>query len=132
MPVISASQSDGDMDPAPHRSRSGDEGNGPGRMEDDTMDPVQLLIQLASGALGGNAAGSLLKNLSLGTVGNSLAGILGGGIGGQLLGPILGGALAGGATGLDPMAILSQVASGGVGGGVVMVVIGILKSMFAR
>lgn len=96
------------------------------------MDPVSLLIQLASGAAGGNIAGSLLKNLSLGTVGNSLAGLVGGGLGGQLLGPLLGGAMASGATALDPMAILSQVASGGVGGGVVMVVIGLIKSMMAR
>ena len=47
------------------------------------MDIVTLLVQLISGALGGNVAGSLLKNLSLGTVGNSLAGIVGGGLGGQ-------------------------------------------------
>ena len=30
------------------------------------------------------------------------------------------------------MAILGQVASGGVGGGVLMVVIGVLKSLFAK
>ncbi len=47
---------------------------------------LPLIIQLVSGAAGGNVAGSLMKNLSLGTIGNSLAGILGGGIGGQLLG----------------------------------------------
>lgn len=47
---------------------------------------LNLIVQLISGAVGGNIAGSFMKNLSLGTVGNSLAGILGGGIGGQLLG----------------------------------------------
>jgi len=47
---------------------------------------LPLLIQLVSGALGGNVAGKLLKNMSLGTLGNSIVGILGGGLGGQLLG----------------------------------------------
>jgi hypothetical protein len=97
------------------------------------MDIVTLLIQLASGALGGNVAGSLLKNLSLGTLGNSLAGIVGGGLGGQLLGGLLtGGAPAVAASGLDPMAILSQVVSGGAGGGILMAVIGIIRSMMAK
>ena len=50
------------------------------------MDLLPLIIQLASGAVGGNVAGSLMKNMSLGTLGNSLAGILGGGLGGQILG----------------------------------------------
>lgn len=97
------------------------------------MDIVTLLIQLASGALGGNVAGSLLKNLSLGTLGNSLAGIVGGGLGGQILGSVLsGGAPAVAASGLDPMAILTQVVSGGAGGGVLMAVIGIIRSMMAK
>ena len=47
---------------------------------------VPLIIQLVSGAVGGNIAGSLMKKSSLGTLLNSLAGIVGGGIGGQLLG----------------------------------------------
>ena len=46
---------------------------------------IPLIIQLISGAVGGNITGSLFKNLSLGSVGNSIAGILGGGLGGQLL-----------------------------------------------
>lgn len=95
------------------------------------MDPVTLLVQLASGALGGNVAGGLLKNLSLGTLGNSLAGIVGGGLGGTILQSALNlPALGGGA--LDPMTILSQLASGGVGGGVLMAVVGLLRSMLAR
>ena len=39
---------------------------------------IPLIIQLISGAVGGNITGSLFKNLSLGSVGNSIAGILGG------------------------------------------------------
>ena len=95
------------------------------------MDIVTLLIQLISGALGGNVAGSLFKNLSLGTVGNSLAGIVGGGLGGQVLGSLLNLPAVGGGA-LDPIAILAQVASGGVGGGVLMAIIGALRSIFNK
>lgn len=53
------------------------------------MDIVTLIIQLISGALGGNIAGALFKNISLGSLGNSIAGIVGGGLGGQILGSLL-------------------------------------------
>ena len=36
------------------------------------MDIVTVLVQLISGAVGGNIAGNLLKKLSLGSVGNSI------------------------------------------------------------
>lgn len=87
------------------------------------------IISLASGALGGNLAGSLMKNYSLGTLGNSIVGILGGGLGGQLLGML--GMDAGGGE-MDIMGILSQVASGGVGGGVVMAVVGMIKNAMGK
>lgn len=90
---------------------------------------IPLLIQLASGALGGNLAGSLMKNLSLGTLWNSVAGIAGGGIGGSLLGMLgmgvdqsVGGAL-------DISGILGSMAGGGVGGGALMAIIGVIRSM---
>ena len=79
---------------------------------------LPIIIQLISGAAGGNIAGALMKNLSLGTAGNSIAGIVGGGIGGQLLSMI-------GAGGMD--GIVGSLASGGVGGAVVMAVIGVIK-----
>ena len=96
------------------------------------MNLVQLIIQLVSGALGGNGAGALLKKLSLGTIGNSIVGILGGGLGGQLLG-LLGmapAAPAGG--GLDLGGIVSSVLSGGVGGGVLMAIIGAIKKALGK
>ncbi len=92
-----------------------------------------LIIQLISGALGGNVAGKLMPNSSLGTLWNSVAGIAGGGIGGQLLGmllPSVGAAAAGG--GMDIGSILAQVAGGGVGGGVVMAIIGMIKKAMAK
>ena len=48
------------------------------------MDVTSLVLQLISGAAGGNVAGALLKKSSLGPVGSSIAGLLGGGLGGQL------------------------------------------------
>ena len=50
------------------------------------MNITSLIIQLISGAAGGNAAGAMLKQFSLGPVGNSILGLIGGGVGGQLLG----------------------------------------------
>lgn len=95
------------------------------------MDILTLIIQLVSGALGGNVAGALMKNLSLGTVGNSIAGIVGGGLGGQILATLLNLPAVGGGP-LDIMAIVTQVLSGGVGGGVVMVIIGLIRSMMNK
>jgi len=54
------------------------------------MDITSLLIQLVSGAAGGNIAGAAMKKSSLGTVGNSIVGILGGGVGGAVLLAIVG------------------------------------------
>ena len=93
------------------------------------MDIASLAIQLISGALGGNAAGALLKNLSLGTLWK--AGIVGGGIGGQILSQVLHVAPAA-AGGLDMGSILTQLAGGGIGGGGLMAVIGLVKSMMAK
>ena len=90
---------------------------------------LPLIIQLISGAVGGNLAGSLLKDSSMGTLWNSVVGIAGGGLGGQILG-MLGMGVAGG--GMDISSILSMVASGGVGGGVLMAVIGLVKKAMAK
>lgn len=89
------------------------------------MDYLPLIISLVSGAAGGNLAGKLMPNSSMGTAGNSILGILGGGIGSQLLGML----------GMSPevgtslMGIIGSVASGGVGGGALMAIIGVIKGM---
>ena len=49
------------------------------------MNIVSLIIQVISGAVGGNVAGAAMKESSLGTLGNSIAGIVGGGVGGTIL-----------------------------------------------
>ncbi len=104
---------------------------------------LPLIIQLLTGALGGNIAGKLLKNLSLGAVGNTIAGLVGGGIGGQLLAML--GVGAGAASGMDTSGaaetvsggmdmstILTNIAGGGVGGGVVMAIVGAIKNAMAK
>jgi uncharacterized membrane protein YeaQ/YmgE (transglycosylase-associated protein family) len=72
----------------------------------------------------------VLKKSSMGTLWNSVLGILGGGIGGQILGMLGAGGMAAGGT--DIAGILGQVASGGVGGGVLLVIVGIIKNAMGR
>jgi len=95
---------------------------------------LPLIIQLVSGAVGGNVAGKLMKGSSLGTLWNSVAGILGGGLGGKVLGMLgLGSAAAAEAsTGMDFTSILGSVAGGGVGGGILMAIIGFVKKAMAK
>ena len=93
---------------------------------------IGWIISLISGAIGGNIAGSALKEQSLGTLGNSIAGIVGGGLGGQLLSAlgVLGGPAAG-AGSLDIGSIIGNVAGSGVGGGILMIIIGFIKKAMA-
>jgi len=90
-----------------------------------------LIRNLVSGAVGGNVVGRLIGSLNQGTVINSIAGILGGGLGGSILGmlgaPVMAG-MASDAVGMDIDALLGQVASGGVGGGVLLAIVGFVRS----
>lgn len=90
----------------------------------------QIIAQLVAGAVGGNAAGAGLKNLSLGTMGNTIAGLIGGLGGGQILGLLTGGAAAAGdaATGTDLSGIIGQLVGGGAGGAILTAVVGMIKS----
>ena len=99
------------------------------------MNIVALIVQLVSGAVGGNIAGAILKKYNLGPIGNSIVGLLGGGLGGQLLNMLTAGhAAAAGASagGMDLSSILSSVAGGGVGGGILMAVVGLIKAQMAK
>lgn len=95
--------------------------------------PIDLIIQLVSGAVGGNLSGLAGKGINLGWIWNTVLGLAGGAAGGHLLGPIVGpmiGVAAGAsAANLDPMAILSSVATGGGSGLVLTALAGIVKSM---
>jgi len=81
-------------------------------------------------SLGGNIAGAAMQDKSLGTLGNSIAGILGGGLGAWLLRAIGIFAQSGGS--LDLGAIVGNVASGGVGGAILLVVVSLIKSTMAK
>lgn len=89
---------------------------------------LPLIISLISGAVGGNLAGSLLKNFSLGKIGNSILGILGGGLGGSLL-SMLGIATDGG---MDLAGILGSIGSGAAGGGVLMAIVGVIRNAIGK
>ena len=99
---------------------------------------VALIIQLISGAVGGNIAGAILSKFNLGPVGNSIAGIIGGGIGGHLLTMLTAGGAASAATavaansGMDMSAILSSIGGGGIGGAIVMAIVGLIKSQMSK
>lgn len=88
---------------------------------------LPLIINLVGGAVGGNVAGGVLKNISLGTLGNSIAGILGGGAAYHFLPELLGTT-----SSLDLQGILTQIAGGAGGGGIIMVVLGLIKSVISK
>jgi len=84
---------------------------------------VQLIVSLISGGVGGNIAGALLKNFSLGPLGNTIVGLIGGGLGGQLLS----------ATGmLQSTGMVGDIAGSAVGGGILMTIIGLLRTAMAK
>ena len=95
------------------------------------MDITSLLIQLVSGALGGNAAGAVNKDTGLSPIGNTIAGALGGGLGGQILHSLFGVGAATAASGMDIGTIVSAFATGGISGGLTALVIGYLKTRMA-
>jgi hypothetical protein len=93
------------------------------------MEIINLVISLASGAIGGNLVGAALREVNLGPLGNSLMGIVGGGIGAGIL-QSLGISPAGGE--LEAGAVLGSIASGGIGGGLIMLLLQLIRSAFAR
>jgi hypothetical protein len=101
------------------------------------MDITSLIIQLIAGAIGGYGAGKAMPEKSLGTTGDTISGVVGGVIGGQILNWVLGGAAvpadaAAAAGGMDIGAIIQDIAGGGIGGAVLMVVVAIVKGMMNK
>ncbi len=90
---------------------------------------LPVIINLVSGAVGGNVAGAAMKDKSLGTIGNSIAGIIGGGVGGQLLSALGVAVTTGGA---DLNSIAGSAGSGGVGGAVLLIIIAIVKKALKK
>ncbi len=96
------------------------------------MNWMPILIQLISGGVGGNIAGALLKKFNLGPIGNTIAGVLGGIGGGQLLGMLTEAVVPAASVGLDMSSIFSSVGGGGIGGAVIMVIVGLVKTQMAK
>jgi uncharacterized membrane protein YeaQ/YmgE (transglycosylase-associated protein family) len=99
---------------------------------------IGLIISLISGAVGGNIAGAVLKDQSLGALGNTIAGLIGGGVGGQILSALglFGSAAVAGAGapagGLDIGSLIGNIAGSGVGGAILMMIVGFIKQIMAR
>lgn len=90
---------------------------------------IPLLIQLVSGAAGGNVVGALLKNLPVGKILATILGAVGGAGAGQLgaLLPMLEGLLGAGG---DPN--LAGAAGAGAGGGAILtLIVGFIKKAMA-
>jgi hypothetical protein len=90
---------------------------------------INLILQLISGAMGGNLAGSA-KSIELGPLLRILTGAVGGVIGGQTLGMFIP-LLANIAASPDTVTTLAQVATGGVAGAVLTAILGTLKKSAA-
>jgi len=103
---------------------------------------IPLIIQIVSGAGGGNLVGTLMKNLPISRILQTVLGGVGGGLGGLLLSvlgvggaaaagvdPAAAGDAAGAIGGLDLGGILQSVGGGGAGGGILVTIIGMIKKM---
>jgi uncharacterized membrane protein YeaQ/YmgE (transglycosylase-associated protein family) len=71
-----------------------------------------------SGGVGGNIAGALMKDKSLGLLWNTVVGVVGGGVGSQLLGAI--GVLDGGG-------MIANIAGSAVGGALLLFIVSLFK-----
>ncbi|MGO4798399.1 hypothetical protein ACEN2T_03830 [Pseudomonas sp. W22_MBD1_FP4] len=87
---------------------------------------ISLLVQIISGAVGGNLAG--MTKQSLGTGLNTMLGGVGGLVLGQIVTALTG---ASGGEALDVAAVGSNIVGGGVGGLVLTWVVGFIKSKMA-
>ncbi|WP_397459380.1 hypothetical protein AB3464_08505 [Pseudomonas asplenii] len=96
------------------------------------MEFISLLIQLVSGAVGGNIAGAATDKYTLGPWFNSLAGGIGGVVLSQVLSAVTNGSLGGAVGDMDLASIVSGIASGGIGGAVLSLVAGFIKAKLTR
>ena len=96
------------------------------------MDPLLLVVQILGGGMGGCLAATLLKNMSLGPAGNVLAGVIGGFLGGNVANSALGVTKSIAAAGIEPGLMVSQLIGSGIGGGLMMILVGMLRQVFAK
>jgi uncharacterized membrane protein YeaQ/YmgE (transglycosylase-associated protein family) len=101
------------------------------------MNLTAIILQLISGAVGGNVAGAVLSKLNLGPVANSILGIIGGLITGQVVNSMGSGGMSAAASaaagsGFDMNSMLSNVGGAGIGGAVLTAVVGLIKSKISK
>lgn len=95
------------------------------------MDIVGLVVNVVSGAVGGNLAGAAWKEKSLGTLGNTIAGIVGGAIGTYILQAVdILGTL--GVANMSVGSILGAAGASAFSGAVLTGIIGIIKSAIKK
>ena len=94
------------------------------------MNILPLLIQLVSGAAGGNLVSAAFNKISLGPIMSSLAGMLGGEIGGKFLLSLTGGGVSGDTS--DVEIFLASLLGGATGGAVISALAGCIKGMLKR
>jgi hypothetical protein len=87
---------------------------------------ISLLVQLISGAVGGNLAG--MTKQSMGTGLNTMVGGLGGWVLGYIVSTLTG---TSGGEALDVAAVGSNIVGGGVGGLVLTLIVGFIKNKLA-
>ncbi len=104
-----------------------------------TEELLPLVLQAVSGVIGGNATGAAIKKQSLGKAGNSIIGLIGGVLGGLLLNYLgnenidissIVGNLAN--SGAEAGSAIENIAGGGIGGGVLMAIVGMLKNKLKK
>ena len=92
---------------------------------------INLIVQLISGAVGGNAAGKVNPSFDLGTLVNTIVGAIGGVGGGWLISTLAPALVAAEGAGIDVAAIATQAVGGGVAGLVLTAIIGAIKNKAA-
>lgn len=95
------------------------------------MDIIGLISNLIGGAVGGNAAGSGLKDLSLGTLGNTIAGLVGGVAGSYIL-QAVGFLNSFGLADTTLGSVIGQAGTGLVSGGILTAVLGLVRNMMNK
>lgn len=91
------------------------------------MNIIGWIINLVSGAIGGNIVGAAWKDKTLGMVGNTIAGLIGGAAGSYILQAV--GILS--SLGMSDMtlgSIAGHIGASAAGGGILTAIVGIIKS----
>jgi len=93
---------------------------------------MELLIGLICGAIGGNIAGGLLRNVNLGLFGNALAGVIGAGLAEKALSVLGDDGLSSALGGGDAGVLWTHAATGAVGGAAVLLALGSIRNMLVK